>query len=101
MYSSEPAYNIAKDVLLAHLPKAKLKESIQEGNKILELSVKKGLFSSPDKLQISYRERTQPQVKLDDATNCALSANLKGLHGYVNSMAANNEKSKQLFLIKI
>lgn len=99
-YSNSIDFDSISEIIKSHLPKAKLSYSTENEFRLINVEVKKGFFSSSDRFKISYRQRLEPNSSLDN-TNCALSNNIKGLHGFVGNINANDAKSKDLFLLKI
>ena len=101
IYSNTISYDTISNVIKKHIPKSHITYSGQDGFQIINVEVKKGIFSSSDKFKISYRQRTEPNTDFNSQQNCALSNNLQGLYGFVSKIPARNIKSQQLFLLKI
>ena len=101
VYSNQLPLESIQKAIQETFPKAKMAVSTQEGNKVISVEIKKGLFSGSDKFKVNLRTRNEPEVNVAQASNCPLSRNLMGLHGFVQGIPAQNEKSKQLFLHKI
>ena len=99
-YSDKVDFDAITTILKKHLPKAKLSYSSENEYQIINIEVKKGLFSSPDKLKISYRQRLEPNSESPN-TDCSLSNNLRGLHGFVGNIPAQDQQSKEKFQLKI
>lgn len=101
IYSHHTGFDKITAILQSTYPKGRLTFEEEDGSQIAHLEVKGGLFSSTKKLKVSYRERTQPSYQLPEVDDSPLTANLKGLYGYVDSLPTTNEQVKDLFLQKI
>lgn len=97
IYSHHLGLERIKEIFLSHVPKG----SFSGDNEFLEFEVKGGILSPSKKIRISYRERAIPSYKIPEIDDSELTANLKGLYGFVNSLPTVNEKVKNLFLNKI
>lgn len=101
IYSHHLGLERIKEIVQSHIPTANFSNSKEDGSDILEFEVKGGILSSSKKIKISYRERAEPSYKIPEIDDSDLTANLKGLYGFVNALPAVNEKVKNLFLHKI
>lgn len=101
IYSHNVGFDKIKEVILSHFPKGNILISKEDESDIIELEIKGGLLGSSKKIKISYRERLVPSCKIPEIDDSALTVNLKGLYGYVDSLPTVNEKVKDLFLRKI
>lgn len=101
IYSHYPGVDRVEEIVQKKYPKGIITRSKQDEFEILELEIKGGLFGSPSKLKISYRERSEHSYLLPEIDDSPLTTNLKGLYGYVYSLPSENEKIKGLFLQKI
>ncbi len=101
IYSHNPGFDRIKVIIQKKYPKGIITLSKQDEFEILELEIKGGIFGSPAKLKIAYRERTKHSYQLPEIDDSPLTTNLKGLYGYVYSLPTVNEKIKGLFLQKI
>lgn len=87
-------------IVKANLPKAKV-EFVDEGmQKAIVATIKGGFFSKAKVLKINYRQRLNPSYKLDEV-ECALTQNLAGLAGFIQSFPAKNEEVQNKFLYKV
>lgn len=101
LYSHHIGFDKITLILQNRYPKAVLKFSNQNDSQIVEMETKDGFFGSGSTLTIQYRERKQPSYQIPEIDGCALTGNLRGLYGYVDSLQSKNEKVKSLFLHKI
>lgn len=101
VYSIRTGIEVILEVLKSNLPKGKISLANKDGFQIIQVSSKKGLFSSRDKLKFSYRERKDPGTPLHSSSDCTVSNNINGLYRFVNSLQSKNEKIKELFKLKI
>lgn len=102
IYSHQLGLEKIKEIIQSNIPAVKFSGSKDDdGSDILELEIKEGILSSSQKLVISYRERAMPSYQIPEIDDSALTANLKGLYGFVDSLPTVNEKVKDLFLHKI
>jgi len=97
IYSHHLGLEKIKEIFLSHVPKG----NFSSNNDVLEFEIKGGILSPSKKITIFYRERAEPSYKIPEVDDSELTANLKGLYGFVNSLPAENEKIKGLFLHKI
>ncbi|RZJ46096.1 MAG: DUF4272 domain-containing protein [Chryseobacterium sp.] len=100
-YSHEIGFDKIINKLKNTYPKADFKTYAEDGSQILEMETKDGFFGSANKITIVYRERNEPSYQIPEIDDSPLTANLKGLYGYVDSLPSENEKVKGLFLHKI
>jgi hypothetical protein len=101
IYSHHLGFEKILEIVQKNYPKWKLTVSNQGESKIAELEIKGGLFSFSKKIKISYRQRITPSYKIPKFDDSPLTANLKGLYGFVSSLPTTNETVKNLFLQKI
>jgi hypothetical protein len=101
VYSHHAGFDSIINTVKKIYPKGMLSFEQEEESRVAHLHVKGGLFRPAKKLKIAYRERAQPSYQLPDANDSPLTANLKGLYGYVSSLPTTNERVKELFLQKI
>lgn len=97
IYSHHLGLEKIKEIFLSHVPQG----NFSSNNDVLEFEIKGGILSPSKKITIFYRERAEPSYKIPEVDDSELTANLKGLYGFVNSLPAENEKVKGLFLHKI
>ncbi len=101
IYSHYLVFDRIIEILKKTFPKGQIKIGKQSDSSIIEVIIKRGLFSSSKKLRITYRQRNIPSYQLPEIDDSPLTTNLKGLYGFVHSLPANNEKIKSFFLQKI
>jgi len=101
IYSHNVGFDTIKELILSSFPKGNAVISTQDEFDIIDLEIKGGILGSSKKIKISYRERLKPSYQIPEIDDSALTANLKGLYGYVDSLPTVNEKVKDLFLHKI
>lgn len=97
IYSHHLGLEKIKEIFLSHVPQG----NFSSNNDVLEFEIKGGILSPSKKITLFYRERAEPSYKIPEVDDSELTANLKGLYGFVNSLPAENEKIKGLFLHKI
>jgi hypothetical protein len=96
-YSHKPGLEILKELIGSHFSSYKMTCSDQNTLSTL-IEIKK---SDIPIISINYRERKLPDYLLPQKNDSPLTANLKGLYGYIKSLPAKNETLKELFLQKI
>lgn len=101
VYSHSIGFDKVRAIIEKTVPKASINVSENEGSIVTVLESKTGLFGSVKKIKITYRERAKPSYRIPEVDDSPLTANLKGLYGYVSKLPTNNEKVKGLFLQKI
>jgi len=101
IYSHATGFNNIINILKTVFPKGILTTSVEEEFQIAEMEIKSGLFRSPQKLKVSYRQRKVLSYQFPEIDDSPLTKNLKGLYGYVHSLPTNNAKIRELFLHKI
>jgi len=101
IYSHQLGFDKVQEIVQRIYPKGKITVSTQDDFDIIEVEIKGGLFSSTKKLKISYRQRAIPSYQIPEVDDSPLTANLKGLYGFVDSLPTTNETIKNLFLQKI
>jgi len=97
VYSHHLGLEKIKEIFLSHVPKGVFSSNGEN----LEFEVKGGILSPSKKVTIFYRERAVPSYQIPQIDDSELTANLKGLYGFVDSLPTENEKVKGLFLHKI
>lgn len=97
IYSHHLGLEKIKEIFLSHVPKGVFSTDGEN----LEFEVKGGILSPSKKVTLFYRERAVPSYQIPQTDDSELTANLKGLYGFVNSLPTENEKVKGLFLHKI
>lgn len=97
IYSHHLGIQKIKEIFLSHVPKG----TFSGTSEFLDFEIKGGILSPSKKIRISYRQRAVPSYKIPELDDSDLTANLKGLYGFVNSLPTVNEKVKGLFLHKI
>jgi hypothetical protein len=97
IYSHHLGLEKIKQIFLSHVPNGVFSTNGEN----LEFEVKGGILSPSKKVTIFYRERAIPSYQIPQIDDSELTANLKGLYGFVDSLPTENEKVKRLFLRKI
>ncbi|MFC4478622.1 DUF4272 domain-containing protein [Flavobacterium chungangensis] len=97
IYSHHLGLEKIKQIFLSHVPKGVFSSNGEN----LEFEVKGGILSPSKKITLFYRERAIPSYQIPQIDDSELTANLKGLYGFVDSLPTENEKVKGLFLHKI
>ena len=97
IYSHQIGLEKIKEIFLSHVPKGVFSNNSEN----LEFELKDGILSPSKKITLFYRERAVPSYQIPETDDSELTANLKGLYGFVASLSAENEKVKDLFLYKI
>ncbi|MEP6805803.1 MAG: DUF4272 domain-containing protein [Flavobacterium sp.] len=100
IYSHQHGFENIKKIILSHVPNGNVLVSQEDGFDIIDITIEDSLTPSKN-INISYRERLEPSYQIPEIDDSALTANLKGLYGFVNSLPTVNEKVKDLFLHKI
>lgn len=101
IYSHNLGFDSIKELVLSNFPKGTISISKEDELDVIALEIKGGILSSSQKVKIAYRERAKPSYQIPQIDDSPLTANLKGLYGFVNSLPTENEKVKDLFLHKI
>lgn len=101
VYSNKIDLEAISSIIKKHIPKVQISIRAEDNVQIIEVEYKKGIFSSTNKIKITHQQRNEPNKELNKSSNCTLSNNIKGLHGFVNNIHAKDLKSKELFLLKI
>lgn len=102
IYSHQLGLERIKEILQSNITNAKISTTKDDDESdIIEIEIKEGILNAAQKLVISYRERAIPSYQIPEIDDSALTANLKGLYGFVDSLPTANEKVKDLFLQKI
>jgi len=99
IYSHQSGFDNIKEIIVSHFPEGNVLIDKEEESDIIELEIKEG--NSSQKIKILYRERAEPSYQIPEIDDSALTANLKGLYGFVYGLPTANEKVKELFLHKI
>lgn len=97
IYSHHLGLEKIKEIFLSHVPKGVFSSNGEN----LEFEVKGGILSPSKRVTIFYRERAVPSYQIPQIDDSELTANLKGLYGFVDSLPTENQKVKGLFLHKI
>ncbi|MCE3229006.1 MAG: hypothetical protein K0S32_3557 [Bacteroidetes bacterium] len=84
-----------------HFPNSKFSFDFQEESQFLTIEIKGGFFKSTKKLAITYRERKEPSYQLPQVDDSPLTANLKGMYGFVSSLPAKNTEVQGMLMRKI
>lgn len=82
-------------------PGCSIEVSNEHEYQIAIIEIKSGLFKSPKRIKITYRQRAKPSWQIQEDEQSDLARNISGLYGYVSSLPAKNQKVKALFLRKI
>ena len=82
-------------------PKSNITFSQVDDLQVADIEIKSGFFGPAKKIKMPYRQRLQPSYQLPLADDSALTKNLKGLYGYVNSLPSKNQEIRERFLNKI
>ena len=101
IYSHQSGFDAIKEIIVSNFPEGNVLISKEEESDIIDLEIKDGISNSTQKIKILYRERAEPSYQIPEINDSALTANLKGLYGFVYSLPTVNEKVKNLFLQKI
>lgn len=101
IYSHQSGFDAIKEIIVSNFPEGNIVISKEEECDIIDLEIKDGISNSTQKIKILYRERAEPSYQIPEINDSALTANLKGLYGFVYSLPTVNEKVKNLFLQKI
>lgn len=99
IYSHQSGFDNIKEIIVSHFPEGNVLIDKEEESDIIDLEIKEG--NSSQKIRILYRERAEPSYQIPEIDDSALTANLKGLYGFVYGLPTANEKVKELFLRKI
>lgn len=98
IYSHQSGFDDIKEIIVSHFPKGNILIDKEEESDIITLEIKEG--SSSQKIKILYRQRAEPSYQIPEINDSALTANLKGLYGFVYGLPTVNEKVKELFCVK-
>jgi hypothetical protein len=101
IYSHYLGFEKVSELLQQAFPKGVLSVAEQNEDRIAQLVVKGGLFSSGTTVKITYRQRRLPSYQLPETDDSALTGNLRGLYGYVSSLPSSNDRIKNLLLRKV
>lgn len=101
IYSHQSGFDAIKEIIVSNFPEGNILISKEDESDIIDLEIKDGISNSTQKIKILYRERAEPSYQIPEINDSALTANLKGLYGFVYSLPTVNEKVKNLFLQKI
>jgi len=101
IYSHQSGFDTIKEIIRSNFQNEAISTSNQDGFDFIDIEIKGSPLSSSKKIKISYRERLEPSYQIPEIDDSPLTANLKGLYGFVNSLPTQNEKVKDLFLNKI
>lgn len=100
-YSHKIGFNDLLEIIEKTVPNPVVVTKNENDYFIAEISSKEGLLKTSKKIKISYRERKNPSFQLPQTSDSALTENIKGMYGYVDSLPTKNETIKNLFLQKI
>ncbi|OXG09022.1 uncharacterized protein DUF4272 [Flavobacterium araucananum] len=101
IYSHQSGFDDIKEIITSNFENDTISVSNADGFDILDLEIKGSLLSPSKRIQISYRERFEPSYQIPEIDDSPLTANLKGLYGFVSKLPTVNENVKDLFLHKI
>lgn len=101
IYSHQVGFENIKETILLNFPKGNISIHKEGESEIIEIEIKEGVSNSSKNVKILYRERAEPSYQIPEINDSDLTANLKGLYGFVYSLPTVNEKVKDLFLHKI
>lgn len=101
IYSHQSGFDVIKEIILSNFPDGEVLVDKDDECYTLDLEIKEGILNSSQKMTFLYRERAEPSYQIPEINDSALTANLKGLYGFVHSLPTVNEKVKELFLHKI
>jgi Domain of unknown function (DUF4272) len=101
IYSHQVGFENIKETILLNFPKGNISIHKEGESEIIEIEIKDGVSNSSKNVKILYRERAEPSYQIPEINDSDLTANLKGLYGFVYSLPTVNEKVKDLFLHKI
>jgi hypothetical protein len=101
IYSHQSGFDDIKEIVLSNFPKGDITLSKQDELDVIDLEIKGSNLDFSHKIKILYRERAEPSYQIPEIDDSALTANLKGLYGFVYALPTVNEKVKNLFLRKI
>ena len=100
-YSHYVAFDKIGEIARRFFPGASIRSSKSDESNVIDIEIKGGLFKTGKKLQIIYRQRNIPSYQIPEIDDSPLTANLKGLYGYISSLPASNEKVRELMLHKV
>lgn len=100
IYSHELCFDNIIPEIEKVFPKGKVSVAKQDEQRIIQVSIKDGIFKSKKEFQISYRERTKPSYQISEIDS-PLTQNLSGMSGFVDTLPAKDEKLKGLLVQKI
>lgn len=101
IYSHQVGFENIKETILLNFPKGNISIHKEGESEIIEIEIKDDVLNSSKNVKILYRERAEPSYQIPEINDSDLTANLKGLYGFVYSLPTVNEKVKDLFLHKI
>lgn len=101
IYSHQVGFENIKETILLNFPKGNISIHKEGESEIIEIEIKDDVSNSSKNVKILYRERAEPSYQIPEINDSDLTANLKGLYGFVYSLPTVNEKVKDLFLHKI
>lgn len=101
IYSHQVGFENIKETILLNFPKGNISIHKEGESEIIEIEIKDDVSNSSKNIKILYRERAEPSYQIPEINDSDLTANLKGLYGFVYSLPTVNEKVKDLFLHKI
>lgn len=101
IYSHALAFDKIVKIVKAELPKAKI--DIQDNGglqKSLVVIIKGGFFGKFKKLTLNYRERLNPDYRLENI-ECGLTQNLAGMANFIAALPAKNPEIKSKFMTAV
>ena len=101
LYSGQTGYEKIVDILRAKIPNGKISVTQEDEFHYIEVVSKKGIFGSKEVLRFVYRERLEPDVPVSQAKDCPLSENINGMHKFVLSLPADDDRLKRVFYLQI
>jgi hypothetical protein len=101
-YSHRLGLDTLKELVASHFPSSEITLSGENTQSLLiEIKTLDSGSNTCSIVSINYRERMLPDYQFPQENDSSLTANLKGLYGYVNSLPLKNSKLKEAFLKKV
>src|SRR5688500_9748663 len=100
IYSHHLDFEKVVQIVKTNLPNAQVQYNDGGKQKSLVATIKGGLFGKTKTLKINYRERKNPSYRLEKI-ECALTQNLAGIVGFIQSLPAKNEVVRNKFIYKV
>lgn len=106
IYSHSLVFDRIIAILREVMPGAEIKVENKEGGHIIHVTNKgKSSFftfsKKQSRIKITYRERRIPSYNLLETDDSPLTANLRGMYGFIHSLPADKEEIRERFLHKI